>query len=52
LELGTWWILDGENEVKIGDVLSNEQKQLSRLMIRNVPAIIDLIEGKVHPLLL
>lgn len=52
LELGLWWIWDGVKEVKIGDDLSDEQKEFPRLMIRNVAAIIDLIEGKVHPLLL
>lgn len=52
LELGTWWIWDGKNETKIGDVLTDEQKQLPRLMILNVAAIVDRIEGKVHPALL
>ncbi len=52
LELGTWWIWDGNNETKIGDILTDEQKQLPRLMILNVSAIVDRIEGKIHPALL
>lgn len=51
-QMGPWSIWDGENEVRIGEILTEEQKGYPRLMVLNAAAIIDLIEGKVHPALL
>lgn len=51
-QVKNWWIWDGKMETKVGSSLTKEQKKYPRLVIRNIAAIRDLIEGNTHPGLL